>query len=328
MTAPLRIGVFGAAGISAKALLQPALDTDGVEVSVIAARDRSRAQAQADDFGIANVVDTYDDVLASDVDAIYNPLPINLHHEWTIKALRAGKHVLCEKPFASNAGEAAEMIAVGEETGLVLMEAFHWRYHPLADRIGEIMASGALGDVKRIDATFNVEIPPENRVRQAYELSGGALMDLGCYPVQWARFASGEQPEVVSSTMAQGEANVDITTDIDVRYPNLGATGHLQTAMHPGAQFEAWLEVEGANGLLRVENPLAPHSGHSVALTVDGQTSKETVEGRTTYHHQLEAFRDAVVDGAPFPTGGADSIETMEFIDASYTAAGLTPRGT
>ena len=329
MSSDLTIGVLGAAKISPPALLQPALDTEGVAVTVIAARDRSRAQAQADEFSIASVVDSYDEVLASDVHAIYNPLPIVHHREWTLKALAAGKHVLCEKPFASNAAEAADMVAAANDAGLVLVEAFHWRYHPLAARIAQRLSD--VGTMKHIDADFSVEIRPEDDVRQSYELSGGALMDLGCYPAQWIRFvgscAGRGEPAVVSAEMVQGRPKVDITTTVQLRFDD-GVTATLCTAMHPGVERGASLTVTGDAGVLHVVNPIAPHHGHELVFTpTGGEPERETVDGRTTYHHQLEAFRDAVVDGVPTPTGGADSIATMELIDAAYLAAGLPIRG-
>lgn len=325
MTTNFTIGVLGAAKISTPALLHPAADTDGVEVAAIAARDRSRAQAQADAFGIAQVFDTYEEVLASDVDAIYNPLPINLHHEWTLKALAAGKHVLCEKPFASNATEAREMVVAADAAGLVLVEAFHWRYHPLAARIAERVAD--VGSMQHIEADFSVEISPEDDVRQSYELSGGALMDLGCYPAQWIRFVGHAEPTISSASMVQGRPNVDVATTIDMTFPD-GVTGRLFTSMQPGIDRGASLTVTGDAGVLHVMNPIAPHHGHQLTFTpVGGEAEHEVVDGRTTYHHQIEAFRDAVVDGVTAPTGGVDSIATMEFIDAAYLAAGLPLRG-
>ena len=326
MANDLTIGVLGAAKISPPALLQPALDTAGVRVTTIAARDRSRAQAQADEYAIERVVDSYDDVLASDVDAIYIPLPINAHHDATLAALAAGKHVLCEKPICSNATEARAMVAAADAAGLVLVEAFHWRYHPLAALIAERVEQ--LGALRHIDAAFAVEIAPDNEVRQSYELSGGALMDLGCYPAQWIRFVGSGEPTVTSASMATGRPDVDITTTVDLRFDD-GVTARLSTAMHPGVERHASLTVEGERGTLHVVNPIAPHQGHELSFTpVGGEPVVETVEGRTTYHHQLEAFRDAVVDGAPVPTGGADSIATMELIDAAYVAAGVPVRGT
>lgn len=321
----LRIGVLGAAKISGLALLQPALDTDGVRVTAIASRDVDRARAQADEYGIERVLLGYDDVLASDVDAIYNPLPINLHHRWTLAALAAGKHVLCEKPFASNAVEAREMVAAAEAAGLTLVEAFHWRFHPLAARIAERVAD--VGPIRHIDAAFTVEIPPTDPVRQSYALSGGALMDLGCYPAQWIRFVGAGEPTVTDARMIEGERHVDITTDVDLRFDD-GATAHLHTAMHPDCGFSAFLEVQGDHGVLRVENPIAPHQGHRLVFRPSaGAEETETVEGSTTYHHQLEAFRDAVISGLPAPTGGSDAVANMALIDAAYTAAGLPLRG-
>lgn len=325
MTTNLAIGVLGAANISPPALLQPAADTDGVTVAAIAARERSRAQAQADTYGISHVFDSYEEVLASDVDAIYNPLPINLHLEWTLKALAAGKHVLCEKPFASNAAEARQMVAAADAAGLVLVEAFHWRYHPLAARIAERVSD--VGAMQHIEASFSVEISPDDDVRQSYELSGGALMDLGCYPAQWIRFVGNGEPTVTSASMVQGRTDVDITTTIDMTFAD-GVTAQLSTGMHPGVERGASLTVTGDAGVLHVMNPIAPHHGHQLTFTpTGGKAQNEMVEGRTTYHHQIEAFRAAVVDGVSVPTGGADSIATMELIDAAYLAAGLPLRG-
>lgn len=330
----VRIGVLGAARISGKALLQPALDTEGTSVTAIAARDPERARVQAVEFSIPQVLDSYREVIESDdVDAVYNPLPISHHHEWTIAALQSGKHVLCEKPIASNAAEAAEMVAVAEERGLVLMEAYHWRHHPLAARFRALIDDGAIGDLVEIDAGFNVAIPPDNEVRHAYELSGGALMDLGCYPLQWARLASGAEPTIISATMSEGRPRVDIDTVVNVEFLNPAGgepvRGRLVTSMAPDAERAAWLTVVGTEGTMRVTNPLAPHFGNQIVVeTPAGVVIDEQVDGNTTYHHQLEVFRDAVLTGSAVVTGGADSIATMTAIDAAYEAAGLPIRGT
>lgn len=323
----INIGVLGAARISGPALFLPAEDTDGVRVAGVAARSFTRAQEQVAEFGLDKAYESYDDVLADpDVNAIYNPLPISLHHEWTIKALEAGKHVLCEKPFASNTKEAQEMVAAAEANDRVLMEAFHWRYHPLADRIGQLLDEEAVGTISRIEAAFSVPIRETDDVRHSWELSGGALMDLGCYAVQWARFCGGAEPTVVGATMIEGRPNVDVSAHIDLTFPT-GVTGHVYTAM-ADCESGAWLSVTGDKGTLQVENPIHPHNGHKLVLSTGGQTTTEVIEGRTTYHHQLEAFRDAVVDGRPLSTGGQDAIATMEVIDAAYEAAGFPLRGT
>lgn len=328
----VRIGVLGAANISGKAVMLPAAEIDGLEVVAIAARDRQRAAAQADLHGIPAVYDSYADVLAAaDVDAVYNPLPISLHREWTIAALEAGKHVLCEKPFASNAKEARSMVEAGRRSDLVVMEAFHWRYHPLASRIEELLASGRIGDVRAIDAGFTAPINAADDVRQSYELSGGALMDLGCYPLQWVRFAARclgatTEPRLLSAVMTAGRPDVDVLTEISLSV--LGdVRAEVRTAMDDTAVFGAWLNVHGSTGSLRVQNPLAPHVQHELILETSAGEQREQVSGLTTYHHQLLAFRDGVLGTGEILTGGNDAIANMELIDAAYTDAGFPLRG-
>lgn len=321
----IRFGVLGAARISNKALYHPVNDTDGVALEAIVARDRSRAEAHAAEFGISRVLDSYEELVADpDIDAVYNPLPVSLHHTWTIAALEAGKHVLSEKPFAANADLARQIVAAEERSGKVCMEAYHWRYHPMADRIEEILAGGGLGEIEHVEAIFDVFIRPDDDVRHSYDLAGGALMDLGCYPVQWGRFVMpGHEPKVVSAHMETGRPNSDVDTTINVEYPN-GATGVFKTKMTPETPFRAELTVQGSAGTLKVTNPLAPQNGNRVVVEAMG--IDEEVSGRTTYHYQMGAFVDAVTNGAPIPTGGDDSIATMELIDAAYLAAGLPLR--
>ena len=156
---PLRFGILGAARIAPMALIQPARRVAEAQVVAVAARDGAKARAFATKHGIPRVHDSYDALLADpEIDAIYNPLPNGLHCEWTIRALRAGKHVLCEKPIASNAAEAQQMAEAARETGRVLVEAFHWRYHPLAKRVKELLASGAIGAPRHYAATFGFPI--------------------------------------------------------------------------------------------------------------------------------------------------------------------------
>ena len=153
----LRFGVLGAARITPAALIAPAADSQRAQVVAIAARDPERARRFAEEHRIERVDPTYEALIENpDVDAVYNPLPASLHAQWTIQALERGKHVLCEKPFAANAPEAEQMVAAARERDRVLVEAFHYRYHPLANRIVEVVASGALGDVRRLEAAFCV----------------------------------------------------------------------------------------------------------------------------------------------------------------------------
>ena len=194
----MQIGVLGAARIAPPALIKPAKENSDVVVAAVAARDVSRAQAFAAKHGIARVHDSYEALLADpDIDAVYNPLPNGLHGKWTRAALAAGKHVLCEKPFTANADEAREIAEVAAQSDRVVMEAFHYRYHPVALRMAEIVASGELGRLQVVEANFAFPLPKFDDIRYSYPLAGGALMDAGCYALDCLRFLGGERPEVV-----------------------------------------------------------------------------------------------------------------------------------
>ncbi len=194
---PLRFGTLGAALITPNALIKPVHEVPEAALVAVAARDRKRAEEFAATHGIPRVHATYEDVINDpEVDAIYNPLPNSHHCEWTIAALRAGKDVLCEKPLASNAAEAQRKADVAKETGRFLGEAFHYRYHPLAERVRGIIKG--LGRLQRLEANFSVPIPPTN-IRFDWSLAGGATMDLGCYPLHMLREFSGLMPRVLKA---------------------------------------------------------------------------------------------------------------------------------
>jgi predicted dehydrogenase len=318
---------LGAAKIANQALCKAAKTVPAADVVAIAARDPERAQAMAAKRGIPKVHASYADLLADDdLDAIYNPLPNGLHAEWTIKALEAGKHVLCEKPFAANAREAEEMVRVANETGRFLVEAFHYRYHPLFERILAVVRSGKLGKLATLDGKFVVAIKDRNDLRHRYETAGGATMDLGCYPLHWMRQVMGEEPEVVSARAEQGAPKVDLTMEAELLFPS-GARGKMLTSMADQWAYSTTLELVGERGRLHVRNPLAPHGGHELVLEIDGDKSTEQVSGQTTFRHQLVAFVKALRGDRKLPTMGQDSINNMKLIDAVYRASGLPVRG-
>jgi predicted dehydrogenase len=328
MTRPLRFGILGAAKIAPRGLIQPAKEGSEATVDVVAARDPVRAAAYAQEHGIPRVAQTYADVVNDpDIDAIYNPLPMNAHAEWTIAALKAGKHVLCEKPLAANAVEAERMVAAAAETGRLLVEAFHYRYHPLFLRVLEIVDSGQLGALQHMEGVFKVAIKDREDLRHRYDTAGGATMDLGCYPLHWMRQVARAEPRVVSARAEQGARYVDVTMRAELSFPG-GVTGHMVTSMADHEPFNTYLRVEGENGSMLVKNPLAPHHGHDLELTLDGKTTHQTVDGFATYRHQLIEFVDAVRTGKKLPTTGDDAINNMKLIDAVYRAAGLPVRGT
>ncbi len=198
----MRIGLLSAARITPLAVVEPARRIDGVDVVAVAARTLERARAAADEWGVERAFGSYEELVESpDVDAIYIATPAALHLRWTLAALAAGKPVLCEKPIAANADEAREMVAAAEAAGLVLMEAFHWRYHPHVGQMRSILDSGRLGTIERVEAIADLteDIIPRDDIRWDITIGGGALMDIGCYPVHWVRWAVGAEPTVVSA---------------------------------------------------------------------------------------------------------------------------------
>jgi predicted dehydrogenase len=324
----VRIGVLGAARITPPALVKPARKNERAEVVAIAARDRARAEKFAAKHGIPTVVDDYASLLASpDIDAVYNPLPNGLHAQWTIAALEAGKHVLCEKPFTANTAEAEEVAAVAQRTGLVVMEAFHWRYHPLASRMVEIVRSGELGTLQHVSMALCFPLPKFSDIRYQYGLGGGALMDAGCYTVHIVRTLGGEEPEVVSATPKLHSAEVDRAMDAELRFPS-GHTGTISCSMWSSSLLRLHAVATGDRGEMRVFNPTTPQLLHRLKVTVDGGSRVERFSRRPTYEYQLDAFCAAVLDGADTLTPPSESIANMRVIDAIYRAAGMKVRGT
>jgi predicted dehydrogenase len=324
---PLRIGILGAARIAPMALIRPAREVEGVEVAAIAARDPVRAEKFAAKHGIARVHKSYDALLADDaVDAIYNPLPNGLHAEWSIRALEAGKHVLCEKPIAANAAEAQQMAEAAQRTGRVLTEAFHWRYHPLAARMREVVRT-EIGEIRHIEAMLCFPLPFFNDIRYSWALAGGAMMDAGCYTVNMVRWLAGAEPEVVRAGARLARPNVDRYMQADLRFPD-GRTARVTASLFSArlVAIKAW--AQGSGGEMHVLNPLAPHFYHSLKVVKPSGTTRERIRGDATYTLQLRAFAEHVRGGQPMSSDARDGIANMRVIDAIYRAAGLPLRGT
>ena len=324
---PLRIGILGAARIAPMALLRPARQIADVQVSAVAARDPQRAAAFAKKHDIPRVHASYDELLADpDIDAIYNPLPNSHHCVWTIQALEAGKDVLCEKPVASNAREAKRMADAAEKTGRILVEAFHYRYHPLAARLQEILRSGELGAIRSVEASMCVPLPRPRDIRFNLALGGGAGMDVGCYAVNLVRFIAEAEPEVVSARARLVRPGVDRWIQADLRFAE-GTTGRVTASLLSSTLLRVEARVRGDAGELRVINPFLPQIFHRLKVRTSRGTRVEQVHGEASYTHQLRAFTKAVRAGAALATDGRDGVANMQVIDAIYEAAGLAPRG-
>lgn len=323
----LRLGLLGAARIAPQALIKPARQVEEVTVSGVAARDATRARAFAQRHHIPQVFASYDELLANpQIDAVYIPLPNSLHERWTVRALEAGKHVLCEKPFASNTVEAEHMAAVAQQSGLVLMEAFHYRYHPLAARMKEIVASGELGELRRIEARLCFPLLSRRDIRYNLSLAGGATMDTGSYTINVLRYLVGEEPEVVQAQALLASPEVDRRMDAELHFPN-GVTGHVTASLFSRALLQIGVRVIGERGEMGVLNFVAPHIYHRLTIRTPKGRRTEHVAGEPTYTCQLRAFVRAITQGIPVPTDPIEAIANMRVIDAVYRQAGLKLRG-
>jgi predicted dehydrogenase len=323
----LRIGILGASRFAPTTLINPARGNAEVEVAAVAARDVSRAQAFATKHGIARAHDSYEALIADpDLDAVYIVLPNNLHGRWTRAALAAGKHVLCEKPFTANAAEAREIAKLAAESDRVVMEAFQYRYHPLTVRLEQIVASGELGKLQRLEVALCVLLPKRSNGNiYDYPLAGGATMDAGSYAVDMVRAFGGSTPEVVSAQAKLSDPRVDRAMTAELRFAS-GHTGRVRCAVWSSDLMRASAKVIGDRGELRVLSPAAPHMFHRLSVRSADGKRVERFPRRNSYAYQLDAFTAAVLRGEPVETTPEDAIENMTVIDAIYDAAGLPHR--
>lgn len=323
----LRIGILGAAGIAPASVILPARRRTDVEVVAVASRRAESAQQFAERHRVERFYGDYS-ALFSDpgVDLVYNALPPSEHAKWSIAALEAGKHVLCEKPFAMNAVEATQMLEAAQSTGYRLIEAFHDRYHPLSAELDAIKASGGLGEILTLRADFSSSNPFDPAsLRHDPRLGGGSLMDLGCYPVHWVRAFMGEEPTVVRASGSLNPLGADLSIAADLQFPS-GAKALITSAMveEPG-HLNSSLEVLGTEGKLVVNNLVFPSRGHSITQSNKGLDHTWTVRGFETYDYQLEAIVHGLQSGQRLLTEGSDSLSNMKVIDGIYAAAGFSP---
>src|SRR5260221_3370847 len=323
MATPFRIGLLGASRIAPPAVIAPASADPDFEVVAVAARDPARARAYAAEHGIPHVADSYAALIArDDVDVIYNALPPAGHAEWTIAALKAGKAVLCEKPFCRDAAEARAMVDAARAAGRPLLEAAHYRFHNVILRAREIVESGELGQLKRASANFNVPIArTETELRWSAAQGGGAMMDLGFYPLHALRTVLGAEPRVVSATCEVVDG-VDASTKAEVTFD--GVPAHIECSMTADG-FSATLSIEGENGSLEIRNFVAPQMGCRFTTTIGAETINHPTDGPTTYAAQLRHLSEVMNGRAVALVGGGDAIANMTAIDAIYRAVGKPP---
>lgn len=313
----MRFGIVSTADIGTEYVV-PAIRASDHEAAAIASRDGDRAESVAADLDIERSYGSYEGLLADEsLDAVYNPLPNALHAEWTRAAADAGLHVLCEKPLAPTAGEAADLFDYCDERGVTLMEAFMYRFHPRTERALEIVRE-ELGDVRHVEATFTFALGdhPED-IRLNPDLAGGALMDVGCYAVSAARAFLGEPIRAYAHAADTYGSGVDSQLAGTLEYPD-GVTAHVTGGFDtPGTEH---YRVLATDGWLEADDCFGPGPDQAVSLTwaVDGEERTETFDGVDQYRLEVEGFADAVETGREPRVGREETMGTMRIIDALY----------
>jgi len=323
----IRIGCLGASKIAPKAILAPAAARDDCQIITVASRDADRARAYADAHDIPEIESSYEAlILRDDIDLIYNALPPHRHAELSILAAQQGKAVLCEKPFAMNAQDAKRMVKAAEMAGTVLMEAFHYRFHPAFLAFAEIVASGRLGTIRQMHGVFNVHITNRaGELRYQKSLGGGALMDLGCYPLHGLRSLIGVEPDILEAEVMRDDASdVDVASFATLQFGEIEAT--LACDMGPGAIYENYIDVIGDQGVARMTNPVHPYRwnpwrGFEIYTHIGADREVMSLHNspdswqRPTYDYQLDHVVSVLKGDVHPQTGGADAVANMAAID-------------
>ena len=318
MTEKLRWGLLSTAKINA-ALFKPLAKSKRNTLFAVGSRSEESAQAYAAEHGIPRAHGSYEALLADpEVDVIYNSLPNHLHAEWTIKALEAGKHVLCEKPFALTLAEVDAMTEAAQRTGKALAEAFMYRTHPQTLKVKEIIDSGKIGKILLVKGgfTFTFNRPGNYRLDPAF--GGGALWDVGCYPISYARSMLGLEPLEVFGWQATGESGIDESFSGQMRFPG---DVHAQFDCGFRGPFRAFIEIVGEQGTLEIPSPFHAGKKSEILLIRDGKTKTIEIKGQHQYLGEVEDMADAILLGKAPHISLADSRANVAAILALYKSA-------
>jgi len=292
-------------------------ESPAVDVVVVASRDRARAESYAREHGIQRAHGSYEDLLADpEIDVVYNPLPNSMHVEWSVRALKAGKHVLCEKPLSRRLTEVERAFDNAERQGRLLMEAFMYRHNPQTRRLSELVVEGAIGRLRLVRAAFSFAAHDPANIRLSAGLDGGALMDVGCYCVSGARLIAGE-PQRVSAEQVLGGDGVDVAFAATMRF-NDDVLGHFDAGLALAARDE--LEVVGEDGSLFLDDPWHCRTP-LIELRRDGEVERIEIEAADSYRLEAENLSAAIRGDASPLLGREDAAGQARAIEALYQAA-------
>ena len=296
MEKQLNWGLLSTAKIN-QALIKPLNASKRTRLLAVASRSQSSADAYAREWKIPRAHGSYEALLADpEIDVIYNSLPNNLHAEWTIKALRAGKHVLCEKPIALTLAEVDEMSATAKETGKVLAEAFMYRHHAQTLKVKEIVDSGVLGKLQLIKGAFTFTLTRDGNYRQIKEMGGGSIWDVGCYPISYARTIVGEEPVEVFGWQVEGQSGSDDSFIGQMRFAN-GV--HAQFDSGFKSPSRSFIEIVGSEAVLKIPSAFKPGVKSDLFLTKDGSEERIKISGANLYLGEVDDMCDAILLNIP-----------------------------
>lgn len=290
-------------------------------VEAIASRTQSKAAAAAEELGIPKAYGSYEALLADPtIEAVYIPLPNHLHLEWTLAAAAAGKHVLCEKPLALTSTDARRMIDASNQAGVLLMEAFMYRLHPLWQEVRRLIGAGTIGELVAFQSFFSYRNLDPTDIRNQVTTGGGALLDIGCYPVNAARMLFGSEPgEVKALIRRHPDFGTDVITSALLDFGSRHATFTVSTMLEPHQR----VDLVGSEGRLRIEIPfnIPPDRPNRIAIFAGGRPPVDpgvkVVEIPTSdqYGVQADAFAAAVRSGGPVPTDPIDAVRNLEVLE-------------
>jgi xylose dehydrogenase (NAD/NADP) len=290
------------------------------ELTTVASRTLDRAREYAAEWQIPRVLGSYEELMADPaIDVIYNPLPNHLHAEWTVKALEAGKHVLCEKPLALTAEDVDRIADACRRTGKIAAEAFMYRHHPLTGAVLAVVASGRLGAIKSCRGAFTFALTRPNDVRFDPAMGGGSLWDVGCYPVSYANLIAGAAPVEVTGWQRLSEGGIDMEFFGMMRYAG-GAVAQFDSGF--AGPFRAEMEVVGTGGVLRIHRPFKADEQSGLTLTSSGDEVDAIAFARdTAYSGEVADIEAAALDGAAPRVTLDESRRTVRTILALYESA-------
>jgi xylose dehydrogenase (NAD/NADP) len=314
----LRWGLLGTARIN-RMVIPPLRASVGNRLLAVASREAARAATYAKEWGIERAHGSYEALLSDPgIDAVYIPLPNHLHAEWAIRAARAGKHVLCEKPLALTVAEVDAMEAAARESGVVLAEAFMYRHHPQTLKVKELVDGGAIGAVRFVRGTFSFPLSSLDDVRLRPEWGGGCLWDVGCYPLSFTRFLLGAEPVEVFGSQVLGPSGIDETFAGQLVFPG-GVLAQVDAGFRSPVRAE--LEIAGSTGTIRVRDPWKPVPDQPILLTRGEETEAVAVAECDRYLLEIEDLAEAVRTGRPSRVSLAESRGNVATIVALLESA-------